>query len=319
MATTTRSSVKTTEVVATITPAKRGRGRPKGSTNKPKNAKIDTPQAEVNKQEVRQNRGKKYTVFKLESGKEIVFDNINHADAYEQENADIIKETITFDTDASYQEYKAATYVNSPVASIPVKVEELNADEKNMLAKIRQHRQTNAPTKQIKLSFKNTQFSRACLVVFDVMDEYGKPYWMFKARDCLPVLKAFVENNPNSTGDIAKEIVNNFMMLDRRSLEGDDNKVDKTKGYKNYKLVSHFIIPANTTVSTMEEETSYISETCTGDSWKGAQNNHELQCLLHGPQGSGPWLLPQVGKLHICTNKWKANPAAVHPAMPCHD
>jgi hypothetical protein len=259
MATTRKTKNKKIDPATVTPPVKKSKVQQSGT--KSSYLKQKTSPVSGKSTKPRQNRGKKYTIFKLENGKEMVFQNTVHADAYEDENPDIIKETITFDNEAAFREYKAATLANSPVASIPVKTEQLSNDEQKMLAKIRQHRVQHAPSRLINVLFKNTRFSRACVVLFDVKDEHGKPQWNFKAKDNIGVLKAYADNNPASAGSITKEIINNFVMVERRDLEQSEDTILKVKKYNQYILASYFVIPNNAALSTMEEETTYISET----------------------------------------------------------
>jgi hypothetical protein len=50
-------------------------------------------------------------------------------------------------------------------------------------------------------------------------------------------------------------------MVERRDLEQSEDTILKVKKYNQYILTSYFVIPSNAALSTMEEETTYISET----------------------------------------------------------
>jgi hypothetical protein len=244
---------------AAVTPPKRNKVDQKPTDTKPgvDNAK-SVSQADTTKP-ARLNRGRLYTVFRLENGKVMEFNNIKHADAYEQDNADIIAETLTFDTNQAYEEFKISATNTSPVARATVKEESLSEHEKSILAKMRQHRIKNAPTKSINISYKTTRFSRACVLFIEVKDQWGKPQWYWKAGDNKPILQAFVANNPtNVSCTETVQIVENLTTLERRNLELNENKPEKRKGYANYKLASKFTIVAPVSVTTMAEEDIFI-------------------------------------------------------------
>lgn len=229
--------------------------------NKKAKQNVVTPSADTYKKLQSKTRGKKYTVFKLDSGKEILFSNASHADEYEDENADIITETITFDTEQGYQEYKTSSKETSPVSATTIKTESLTSDERLALARIKKHRQAHAPSKSITLHYKTTKFSRACALALEVRDVYGKPQWNFKAKDHMAILQSYCSDPmSNVSGQHTMEIIDNLHCVERRNLEKGENDPDKKKGYMNYKLISYFIIPDDPTITTMEEEETYIKD-----------------------------------------------------------
>ena len=210
-------------------------------------------------------RGKKYTVFKLDTGKDMIFTNKKHADGYEQENADIITDTLTFDTEKGFSDYQNTTNMDSPVPKGNIKKEVLSPEERLSLARIKQHRMQNAPTKSISVHFKSTTFSRACVVILEVRDQWGKPQWNFKAKDTMAVLQGYVSDSAtvvNGTHTVA--IIENLRCIERRDLEKSENTTEKRKGYSQYKLVSYFVIPNSDQITTMEEESIHLKQELQG-------------------------------------------------------
>lgn len=215
-------------------------------------AKTNQPQSNL--------RGKKYTVFILHNGKEMKFDIKRNADLYEQENPEMIRDIIPFDTETAYKTYQSQK--SESFCEHYMKDNDLNEEEKKALARIKQHQRENAPYRTISIHYTTTTFSKAVVLIFDILDTYKKPQWNFKARDFVQTMQAYAfDTSTDIAGRHTMEIIRNLKTTERRDLNAkNDNKSDKKRGYVNYKTYSHFILPSKNVfeIACENQETEYI-------------------------------------------------------------
>lgn len=202
-------------------------------------------------------RGSYCTYFVMEGGGTHHVKTARHADLYEHEYRDTIKEIIPFDTLDAFTSFSQQTIKPSNVV---VKMEDLNTDEMAFVAQVKRRRLANAPTRSIRTSYKTSSFSTAVVLFIDILDQYGKPMWYVKARDFVETMKAFVDTSESPVvGTHTLEILNNMEYVERRNREKGDNVPDKVKGFMNYKTYSHFVLPLQSqNITSQKIEDDYI-------------------------------------------------------------
>ena len=215
-------------------------------------------------------RSVKVTLYILNNDKHMLFKNPAHADLYLKDNSDVIKTTHHFPSLKAYADFKKQAPA-TPQNTAVVKVEGLSPAEEQAALRINRRRVENAPTSAIACYWHTTAFSRACLVVFDVLDQNGRSQWYYKPRDFVDTLQAYsLDESVTLNGTHTQEIVKNFQTTERRDLEKSDNTIHKGKGgYTNYKAYSYFLLPVGNFSCEMEES-EYIGSTLSffGDEMK---------------------------------------------------
>lgn len=196
----------------------------------------------------------------MTTGKELKFTSKVYANAYEEENSDMIADTLIFDTESEYKQHQANGTSDNPGETTTGEI--LSPNDKKALARLKRYRLEHCPTRSISTLYKTSVFSDAIPLVFDVLDISGNTFWIFKEADFHANMQAFVnESGIPVQGKHTKEIMNNMVLLERRDKEKGDNDILKNKaGYVQYKAVSYFILPRNPEINTMELEEKYIEE-----------------------------------------------------------
>ena len=187
------------------------------------------------------------------------FFNPKHADIYEGENSDNIIECHAFDTEADYNAYSVAVSTVVPDTNNSVSAA-LSPEQNSALLRMKRYRIQNSPTRSFSIHYKNTMFSQAVVLFFDILDYKGQTQFTFKITDFKTCMSAYVNDEFfQASCPHTQEIINNLEILERRDKEKGENDIDKnSKGYVQYKAASFFVLPKKPEINSMELEETYI-------------------------------------------------------------
>ena len=136
----------------------------------------------------------------------------------------------------------------------------LSPDQKEALARMKRIRTARHPHKAVSLLYKTTPFSTACALILDIVDYNGNTQWNFKAADHVENLQAYLECGEDISGTHTSDLINNFVLVERRDKAGNEDAVYSNKGgFAICKIMTFFILPdKDPSINSPETETEYV-------------------------------------------------------------